>query len=171
MNAGAEWSQGYVTDVSYTNSYFRELSPVWLNHVAAMQGARPRPLGEGFTHIDLGCGLGQSSIVLAGCLPQGRFYGVDFNPARLKDCVERMEKEKLTDAQKKALSFKQGDVLKMAVIERHDGTGNVGQPVKIADVLLMRVGSNHLGNSWFQLPEVARQRARRQIRASSLASG
>ena len=39
MNAGAEWSQGYVTDVSYTNSYFRELSPAWLNHVAAMQGA------------------------------------------------------------------------------------------------------------------------------------
>ncbi|HVZ00064.1 MAG TPA: methyltransferase regulatory domain-containing protein [Dongiaceae bacterium] len=83
MNAGAEWSQGYVTDVSYTNSYFRELSPVWLNHVAAMQGARPRPLAEGFTHIDLGCGLGQTSIVLAGCFPQGRFYGVDFNPAHI----------------------------------------------------------------------------------------
>ena len=45
MNAAAEWSQGYVTDVSYTNSYFRELSPVWLNHVAAMHGARPRPIG------------------------------------------------------------------------------------------------------------------------------
>ncbi|MES1151392.1 MAG: class I SAM-dependent methyltransferase [Dongia sp.] len=83
MNAGAEWSQGYVTDVSYTNSYFRELSPIWLNHVAAMQGARPRPLGEGFTHIDLGCGLGQTSVVLAGCFPQGRFYGVDFNPAHI----------------------------------------------------------------------------------------
>jgi len=83
MNAGAEWSQGYVTDVSYTNSYFRELSPVWLNHVAAMHGARPRPVGEGFTHIDLGCGLGQTSVVLAGCFPQGKFYGVDFNPAHV----------------------------------------------------------------------------------------
>jgi SAM-dependent methyltransferase len=83
MNAGAEWSQGYVTDVSYTNSYFRELSPAWLNHVAAMQGARPRPLADGFTHIDLGCGLGQTSVVLAGCYPQGRFYGVDFNPAHI----------------------------------------------------------------------------------------
>jgi SAM-dependent methyltransferase len=83
MNASAEWTQGYVTDVTYTNSYFRELSPVWLNHVAAMQGARPRPLTEGFTHIDLGCGLGQTSIVLAGCFPQGRFYGVDFNPAHI----------------------------------------------------------------------------------------
>ncbi len=83
MNAGAEWSQGYVTDVSYTNSYFRELSPTWLNHVAAMQGARPRQLADGFTHIDLGCGLGQTSVVLAGCFPQGRFYGVDFNPAHI----------------------------------------------------------------------------------------
>jgi len=83
MSSGAEWSQGYVTDVSYTNSYFRELSPLWLNYVAAAQGARPRPLADGFTHIDLGCGLGQSSVVLAGCFPQGRFYGVDFNPAHV----------------------------------------------------------------------------------------
>ena len=63
MNASAEWTQGYVTDVSYTNSYFRELSPVWLNLVAAMQGARPRPLAEGFTHIDLGCGLELYQVV------------------------------------------------------------------------------------------------------------
>jgi SAM-dependent methyltransferase len=83
MNAGADWSKGYVTDVAYTNSFFRELSPVWLNHVAAANGAHPRPLEEGFTHIDLGCGLGQSAVVLAGCFPQGRFYGVDFNPAHI----------------------------------------------------------------------------------------
>ena len=83
MNAGADWSQGYVTDVAYTNSFFRELSPAWLNHVAVSSGAHPRPLEEAFTHLDLGCGLGQTSIVLAGCFPQGRFFGVDFNPAHI----------------------------------------------------------------------------------------
>jgi SAM-dependent methyltransferase len=83
MNAGAEWSQGYVTDVSYTNSFFRELSPVWLNHVAIVGGTHPRALDGGFTHIDLGCGLGQSVNVLAGCFPRGQFYGVDFNPAHI----------------------------------------------------------------------------------------
>jgi SAM-dependent methyltransferase len=83
MSAGAGWSQGYVTDVNYTNSFFRELSPAWLNHVAMANGAHPRPLEDGFNHIDLGCGLGQSVNVLAACFPRGNFYGVDFNPAHI----------------------------------------------------------------------------------------
>jgi SAM-dependent methyltransferase len=83
MSAGAGWSQGYVTDVNYTNSFFRELSPAWLNHVAMLNGAHPRPLDDGFNHIDLGCGLGQSVNVLAACFPRGNFYGVDFNPAHI----------------------------------------------------------------------------------------
>ena len=85
MTSGAAWTEGYVTDVAYTNSFFRELSPAWLNYVAAVGGARPRPLKEGFTHIDLGCGLGQSSNLIAACFPQGRFYGVDFNPAHVEN--------------------------------------------------------------------------------------
>jgi len=83
MGAAAGWSQGYITDVSYTNSFFRELSPAWLNHVAMANGAHPRLMGESFNHIDLGCGLGQSSNVLAACFPRGNFYGVDFNPAHI----------------------------------------------------------------------------------------
>jgi len=92
MSAGAGWSQGYVTDVSYTNSFFRELSPAWLNHVAMANGAHPRLLDEGFTHIDLGCGLGQSVNVLAACFPRGSFYGVDFNPAHI-DTAQHLAKQ------------------------------------------------------------------------------
>jgi SAM-dependent methyltransferase len=92
MSAGAGWSQGYVTDVSYTNSFFRELSPAWLNHVAMANGAHPRLLDEEFTHIDLGCGLGQSVNVLAACFPRGSFYGVDFNPAHI-DTAQHLAKQ------------------------------------------------------------------------------
>jgi SAM-dependent methyltransferase len=92
MSAGAGWSQGYVTDVSYTNSFFRELSPAWLNHVAMSNGAHPRLLDEGFNHIDLGCGLGQSSNVLAACFPRGNFFGVDFNPAHI-DTAQHLAKQ------------------------------------------------------------------------------
>ena len=92
MSAAAGWSQGYVTDVSYTNSFFRELSPAWLNHVVVANGAHPRPLDENFTHIDLGCGLGQSSNVLAACFPRGNFFGVDFNPAHI-DTAQRLAKQ------------------------------------------------------------------------------
>jgi SAM-dependent methyltransferase len=79
----SDWAHGYVTDVSYTNNFFREIAPTWLNHVAVVGGCRPRSLEKGFTHIDLGCGLGRSSLVLAGSNPQGRFYAVDFNPAHI----------------------------------------------------------------------------------------
>jgi SAM-dependent methyltransferase len=78
-----DWANGYVTDVGYTHSFFRELAPSWLNYVAVINGCRPRNLEKGFTHIDLGCGYGQSSLIVAGANPQGQFYGVDFNPAHI----------------------------------------------------------------------------------------
>lgn len=92
MSGVAGWSQGYITDVSYTNSFFRELSPAWLNHVAMANGAHPRQLDDGFNHIDLGSGLGQSSNVLAACFPRGNFFGVDFNPAHV-DTAQHLAKQ------------------------------------------------------------------------------
>ena len=82
-NMDSDWAQGYVTDVLYTEHFFRELSPAWINYVAAMNGCVPRPLDRGFTYMELGCGLGQSVTLLAGAHPQGRFFGVDFNPAHV----------------------------------------------------------------------------------------
>jgi ubiquinone/menaquinone biosynthesis C-methylase UbiE len=79
----SDWSQGYVTDVLYTEHFFRELSPAWINYVAALNGCQPRALDPGFTYMELGCGLGQTVALLAGAHPQGRFYGVDFNPAHV----------------------------------------------------------------------------------------
>jgi SAM-dependent methyltransferase len=79
----SNWSQGYVTEVLYTEHFFRELSPSWLNYVAVQGGCHPRPLTPGFTYLELGCGLGHSVGLLAGAHPQGRFYGVDFNPAHI----------------------------------------------------------------------------------------
>src|SRR5687767_15966973 len=79
----SDWSQGYVTEVLYTEHFFRELSPAWLNYVATINGCQPRPLDPGFTYMELGCGLGQTVTLLAGAHPQGRFYGVDFNPAHV----------------------------------------------------------------------------------------
>ena len=79
----SDWTQGYVTEVLYTEHFFRELSPAWLNYVATINGCQPRPLDPGFTYMELGCGLGQTVTLLAGAHPQGRFFGVDFNPAHV----------------------------------------------------------------------------------------
>ena len=68
---------------------------------------------EGDTVYDLGCGDGRIVITAVKEFKAKRGLGIDFNPDRLKDCQKRMEDEKLTDEQKKKLTFKQGDVLKM----------------------------------------------------------
>jgi SAM-dependent methyltransferase len=78
------WSQGYVTDTHYTDSFFRELSPAWLNYVAVLNGVAPRTLDRPFTYLELGCGFGSSTIANAGAFPQGEFHACDFNPAHIE---------------------------------------------------------------------------------------
>jgi SAM-dependent methyltransferase len=78
-----DWSHGYITDQLYTDGFYRELSPAWMNYVAALNGCHPRPIDGAFTYLELGCGLGQSTNVLAACFPKAQFYGVDFNPAHV----------------------------------------------------------------------------------------
>ncbi len=78
------WSQGYVTDTHYTDSFFRELSPAWLNYVAALNGIAPRALDRPFSYLELGCGFGSSTIANAGAFPQGEFHACDFNPAHIE---------------------------------------------------------------------------------------
>jgi ubiquinone/menaquinone biosynthesis C-methylase UbiE len=77
-------TQGYVTDINYTDNFFQELSPVWLNYVAALMGAVPRRLDEPFAYLELGCGFGSSTVVNAGAFPRGEFHACDFNPAHIE---------------------------------------------------------------------------------------
>lgn len=49
-----------------------------------------------------------------------RGVGIDFYPARLKACEKSVADARLTDAQKKALSFRQGDVLKLTADDFRD---------------------------------------------------
>ena len=76
-------AHGYVTDASYAETFFRELSPAWLNYVAALHGAVPRPLDQPFRYLELGCGFGGSTVVNAGAFPQAEFHGCDINPAHV----------------------------------------------------------------------------------------
>jgi ribosomal protein L11 methylase PrmA len=68
---------------------------------------------QGDTVYDLGCGDGRIVIAAVKDFNAKRGLGIDFNPERLKDCEKSMDAAKLTDEQRKRLTFKQGDVLKM----------------------------------------------------------
>ena len=80
----SDWSQGYVTDASYPDKFFRELSPTWLNYVAALNGAAPHDLDRPFTYLELGCGFGHSTIANAGAFPHAEFHACDFNPQHVE---------------------------------------------------------------------------------------
>ncbi len=71
---------GDLSEIPYTWGYYRELNPVLLNYVAALNGFQPRDLEDGFTYCELGCGNGVSTAALAQLFPQGQFIGVDFSP-------------------------------------------------------------------------------------------
>jgi ubiquinone/menaquinone biosynthesis C-methylase UbiE len=75
---------------------------------------------EGDTVYDLGCGDGRIAISAVKDFKAKRGLGVDFNPERLADCKKRMDDEKLTEEQRKKLTFKQGDVLKMTAEDFKD---------------------------------------------------
>ena len=77
-------AHGYVTDTSYTDQFFRELSPAWLNYVAMLNGVAPRPLDSAFTYLELGCGFGASTVVNAGAFPRAEFHGCDLIPAHVE---------------------------------------------------------------------------------------
>jgi len=63
----------------YVDTFFKELSPVWLNYVAALHGVAPRPVDRPFAYIELGCGFGQSAVTHAAANPSGTFYACDIN--------------------------------------------------------------------------------------------
>ncbi len=88
MSGAADWSQGYVTDTLYTENHYRELSPAWINYVAVLNGCQPRRTDRAFTYLELGCGHGRTLVHLAAAFPEGRFHGVDFNPAHI-DSAQR----------------------------------------------------------------------------------
>ncbi|HEY0372865.1 MAG TPA: class I SAM-dependent methyltransferase [Thermoanaerobaculia bacterium] len=84
-------TNGYVLDTSYTDRFFRELSPVWLNYVAALNGFAPRPVDRAFTYLELGCGFGQSITVNAGAFPHAQFHACDINGAFIETATRRAE--------------------------------------------------------------------------------
>lgn len=74
-----------VLDVEYTWQAYDFLSPLVLDLAAAMSGFKRRRHDEPFTYCDLGCGNAVTLNVLAGCFPNGAFYGADLNPRHIEN--------------------------------------------------------------------------------------
>ena len=81
MNGGAG---GYITDLVYPDFFHRETSPVWIAGAMAAIGQRTPALDRPWRYLDLGCGTGYGTALLAAANPGGQFVGVDINPRHIE---------------------------------------------------------------------------------------
>ncbi|MDR6738526.1 class I SAM-dependent methyltransferase [Herbaspirillum huttiense F1] len=102
-----EWSNGYVHGIDYPVSFFAEQSPVHLSVGCVVHGVEPVPLDRPFTYMELGCGQGLTSAVLAAANPQGHFYAVDFLPTHVQTAREMVDAASLDNLTVIECSFEQ----------------------------------------------------------------
>src|ERR1700755_2695446 len=80
----AQWDDDYVTDVTYTSNFYREITPIWLATSSLLLGHRPPDLTKPFSYADLGCGNGFTTLSVAAAYPHGDVWGFDFHPAHVE---------------------------------------------------------------------------------------
>lgn len=80
----SNWASGYVTDLSYTHGYYKELSPGILRFASLAKGVEScLQLEDGINYCELGCGQGFSINLLAAANSEIQFYATDFNPEQI----------------------------------------------------------------------------------------
>ncbi|MGC2413995.1 MAG: class I SAM-dependent methyltransferase [Stellaceae bacterium] len=83
--AARDWGGGYVTDIAYLPGYYRHQSPLHLNLACLLGGAAGIEVGPAtkLTYLELGCGQGIGTLMLAACNPAWQVIGIDYNPAHI----------------------------------------------------------------------------------------
>ena len=105
------WSRGYVADAPYVVSYNHRQTPAHLALVLAMNGVDwcPRP---GMTVVDIGCGRGLTTAVLAAANPTWTVIGLDYNPGHVAEATAFAEEAGLDN-----LRFLEADLAAMSDAE------------------------------------------------------
>ena len=99
------WDDGYVTDVTYTTNFYREITPVWLATSCLLLGQRAPDLTRPFRYADLGCGHGFTDLVIAAAHPEAEIWGFDFNPSHVEWATRLAEAAGLTNVHFVETSF------------------------------------------------------------------
>lgn len=105
MMSYTQSSQSQIIDTPYSFNYFKELSPVNLNYVAALNSFTPCSIEKEFTYCDLNCGNGISINLLAAAYPQGKFIGIDSNPQHIENAKKMTQQGHLNNVNFTCISF------------------------------------------------------------------
>jgi SAM-dependent methyltransferase len=103
----SEWGGGYVTNIQYTTGFYRELAPAYLSFACLLEGVRPPPMGPGAAYLELGCGQGFGTNLLAAANPGMAFTGVDFMPGHIANARRLARDAGLANVTFEDLSFEQ----------------------------------------------------------------
>ena len=79
------WSAGYVTDITYVTGWYRQQSPAMIA-LACLMGSVDVKLpaaDDRLQVLELGCGQGFGSMLMAASNPAWHVTAVDFNPAHI----------------------------------------------------------------------------------------
>jgi SAM-dependent methyltransferase len=100
-----DWTDGYLSDVTYPWQFYRQTSPTWLALATLLAGHRPPRLDAPFRWCDLGCGQGFTALGVAACHPSAEIYGFDFNPSHIENATRMAAAAGLANARFAETSF------------------------------------------------------------------
>lgn len=103
------WQHGYFADEGYSYGVHPHQAPARIALAALLQGHRSPDLTGPFHYLDLGCGQGLMTCLLAAAHPQARFTGVDFHPEHVAHAQRLATSCGLTN-----VTFLEADFLELA---------------------------------------------------------
>ena len=74
----------YVTETSYLSHYYKDLSPIHLSFIAAINNCNPPDINNDFTYCELGCGCGKTTNTIAATHQNAQCVGIDFNEKHIQ---------------------------------------------------------------------------------------
>ncbi len=92
-----DWSRGYPVDSPYALSYQPAQSPALVALACAVAGVHWRPAPR-MTALDIGCGRGLNTLVLAAANPGWTALGLDYNPAHIAEAGDLADAAGLPNA-------------------------------------------------------------------------
>lgn len=102
------WTDGYVSDIEYIPGFYYEQTPSHINAVCYVNGFElPVQPGEAFGYCELGCGRGETSLMIAAANPHADVWAFDFNPSHIAEARRMAKNGGLSNVHFGEESFKQ----------------------------------------------------------------
>jgi SAM-dependent methyltransferase len=101
----SSWSEGYVSDIAYTNNHFKETTPFYLTFAATGLGRDVLALATPRRVLELGIGTGFGFALNAAAYPDTLFEGCDFNPEHISHAHKLAQDAKLSNVILREASF------------------------------------------------------------------